>query len=120
MIWRNLAARGLPAVRGVLLSSVLVGAAGCSWVKLSEGGAQVRQAQASEVAGCTKVGVVSANTRDNLVFKVKRKSAKVAEEIVVLARNQAAQLGANAIVPLGPVEDGASSFDAYQCKQGGS
>ena len=86
---------------------------GCSFVQLSDGGRGVIQAGAGDVANCQAVGVVSATTQSRVVLE--RGTEKIAEELIVLARNQAADLGANAVVPIGPVDNGAQSFRAYRC-----
>lgn len=86
---------------------------GCTYVRLTDQGAQVTQGAAADVANCTQVGVVSANTRAKVV--VKRVDGKVREELLVLARNEAANLGANTIVPDGEPVEGKQSFRAYRC-----
>ena len=85
----------------------------CSFVQLSDAGAQVAQMEPADVANCTSIGEVSSRTRDKVV--VSRGDAKVREELTVLARNEAAGLGANAIVPIGEPENGEQRFRAYRC-----
>ncbi len=87
---------------------------GCTWVKLTEGGANVTSAAEADVAGCTKVGMISAHTRDKVV--VNRSSGKVIEELLVLARNEADGLGGDTIVAEGPPNDGEQDFAAYRCR----
>lgn len=87
--------------------------AGCTYVKVSDAGATVRQATAEEVAGCKDIGEVASATRAKVV--VKRPSGKVKQELIDLARNQAAGMGATDIVPNGPPENGAQTFTAYKC-----
>ncbi len=91
---------------------VLLG--GCTWVKLSEGGANVSQASEADVVNCQKVGIVSAHTRDQVV--VNRSSSKVREELLVLARNEAASLGGDSVVAMGPPRAGEQDFTAYRCR----
>jgi hypothetical protein len=86
---------------------------GCSFVQLTDAGSGVAQASAADVANCREVGTISSNTKSRVVLE--RNSASVREELIVLARNQAAQLGANAIVPIGEPVDGTQSFRAYDC-----
>ena len=85
----------------------------CSFVQLSDAGANVAQMDTTDVLNCTAVGVVSTSTQDKVL--IERGGAKVREELLVLARNQAAELGANAIVPIDQPKDGKQSFRAYQC-----
>ena len=88
---------------------------GCTWVKLTEAGAGVAQADAADVTGCRQVGTVSAQTRDKVL--IKRGGPKVREELLVLARNKAADLGGDTIVPQGPPEGGSQDFRVFACRQ---
>lgn len=100
------------AARGVLAGLLVLGA-GCTWIKLTEGGAEVMQATRSEAADCRLVGTVTSSTQDRVL--VERGRGKVAEELIVLARNQAASLGGNTIVPVGPPVAGRQDFEVYTC-----
>ena len=100
-------------VRLAVLTSVLLISA-CSFVQLTDAGANVAQLGAGDVAGCAAKGVVSTQTRARVVFN--RSAGAVQEELTVLARNEAALLGANAIVPVGEPERGAQRFRAYFCQ----
>ncbi len=87
---------------------------GCTWIKLTEGGATVSTATEADVVNCQKVGMVSTNTKDKLV--VNRSDSKVREELLVLARNEAARLGGDTIVAQGPPRAGEQDFAAYRCR----
>ena len=87
---------------------------GCAFVQLTDAGSRVIQAATADVQNCKAIGTVNATTRAKVV--VDRGAGKVQEELIVLARNQAAQLGANAIVPIAEPKDGAQSFRAYLCE----
>lgn len=104
---------GKALLRPALMACALGALAACTWVKLSDGGALVRQAQAGDVSDCRHLGKVTTHTRDKVVME--RNNAKVQEELIVLARNEAASFGADTIVPAGPVIDGRQDFDAYNC-----
>lgn len=96
-----------------LLPVMLVAAAGCTWIKLTDAGAGVAQAAPDEVAGCRQVGSVTSTTQNRVL--VKRSRGKVSEELIVLARNEAATLGGDTIVPQGPMADGRQDFLVYRC-----
>jgi len=95
-----------------LISILLL--AGCTFVQLTDAGAGVAQLGSGDVANCESKGVVSTQTRAKVV--VSRSEEAVREELTVMARNEAAKLGANAIVPIASPEDGAQSFRAFLCK----
>jgi hypothetical protein len=87
---------------------------GCTFVQLSDAGATVAQLGRGDVANCEVKGVVSTQTRDRVVLG--RSAEAVTEELTVLARNEAAHLGANAVVPIGEPLNGAQRFRAYFCE----
>ena len=98
----------------ILLSLAMAAlATSCSFVQLSDAGAEVAQLDSADIQNCTVVGVVSAATQNRVVLQ--RGDVKVREELLVLARNQAGELGANAIVPIEQPADGKQSFRAYRC-----
>jgi hypothetical protein len=87
----------------------------CTWVKLTEQGKSVRVVQSTQVSGCEQLGEVSAHVLDKVAF-VKRSRDKQAEELATLARNEAAGMDGNTIVPLSEIEDGSRKFEVYRCK----
>ena len=88
------------------------GLAGCTYVSLTEAGAQVAQSSAQAVTNCTLVGDVSSQTKDTVILD--RNTGKVKEELIVLARNRAADLDATDLVETG-IEGGSATFKAYRC-----
>ena len=97
----------------VLITILAVAGSACSFVKVSDAGASVTQASAPDVINCKNLGVIESNTRAKVLFK--RNSATVRQELIDLARDQAAGMGANAIVPLGEPVEGRQKFTAYRC-----
>ena len=85
---------------------------GCTFVSLTEAGSKVAQSSAQDVTNCTLVGNVSSQTKDKVL--VDRSTGKVKEELIVLARNRAADIGATDLIEIG-VEDGSATFKAYRC-----
>ena len=95
--------------------AALLAAPGCSWVPLTEAGAEVRVVDALAARDCTRVGRVTASTRGR-VAGLPRVEEKQAEELRALARNEAARLGANAVLPVSDIEEGRQQFDALVCE----
>ncbi len=87
---------------------------GCTLVPLSPEGETVRLATEAEVAGCERRGTTTSTVLSR-VGLFPRKEAKVREELATLARNEAAEQGANAVVPESAVEDGRRVFGIYAC-----
>lgn len=101
-------------LRALLIMLTALGVCGCAFVQVTDAGAGVAQATATDVVNCQDIGEVVATTKDKVV--VRRGATKVAQELIDLARNQAASMGANAIVPTSPVENGVQKFRAYLCE----
>jgi uncharacterized protein DUF4156 len=95
-----------------LMITVLV-LSGCTFVQLSDDGAGVAQLGPGDVANCQDKGLISTQTKAKMIINRGREA--VAEELTVLARNEAASLGANAIVPIGEPDNGKQRFRAYLC-----
>ena len=99
-----------------LLASVcvLAGLQSCAWVKPTVSGAEVRVATAAEVRTCREAGSTQVSVLDK-VAGVRRGYGKVSEELATLARNSAAQLGGDTVVPTSEIVDGTQTFAVYKC-----
>lgn len=98
-----------------LLIAAAVPLAGCSWgIKLDAGGNKVRTAWNGDVGSCKPMGKITVSVLDHL-GPVDRRDLKVRDELEVMARNEAAGMGADTIKPLGDPRDGAQEWSAYHC-----
>ena len=88
---------------------------GCTWVPLTDAGGSVRIVEAGAAADCRKISTVNSKTTERVVFA--RSDRKIREELESLARNEAAVMGGNAVVPVGVVEAGRQSFEIYRCQE---
>lgn len=95
----------LPAV-------VLMG--GCALVDLTDAGAGVRLAKPEAVAACTNLGRVTASVVHKAGF-IPRHPDAVQDNLNVTARNSAAGMGADTIVPASAIQDGKQTFNIYRC-----
>ena len=95
----------LPAV-------VLMG--GCALVDLTDAGAGVRLVKPEAVAACTNLGRVTASVVHKAGF-IPRHPDAVQDNLNVTARNSAAGMGADTIVPASAIQDGKQTFDVYRC-----
>ena len=95
---------------------VFVFASGCTWVALADAGKRVRVVNSvAEVEGCESKGEITVSVRDKVAF-VARDSAKVNDELEALARNQAAEIGADTVRGVSELDQGSKQFDAFRCK----
>jgi hypothetical protein len=99
----------------LIVLAILVSMCACTWVPLTDEGARVRILKASEVAGCEKLAETTSRTSDRVVIFA-RSDRKVREELDSLARNEAADLGGDAIAPIGTPKNGRQSFGVYRCE----
>ena len=99
----------------LILSALAALLAACTWgIKLDSGGEKVRVAWDGNVGGCKDVGKVTVSVL-NRVGPVDRSGLKVSDELEIMARNEAAGMGADTIRPLGDVHEGAQDWSAYTC-----
>lgn len=96
----------------LLASSIFVG--GCTWVKLNPGGEKVRVLSAGEVTSCELIGDTNVSLMAR-VGAVKRNEEKVQKELYALARNSAADMGGDTVVPASEIADGKQRFFVYKC-----
>lgn len=96
----------------VLFAAALAG--GCALVDLTPAGAGVRLASPEAVATCTNLGRITADVIAKVGFLPRHPDA-VQNNINVTARNAAADMGADTIVPASNVVDGKQTFDTYRC-----
>ena len=97
----------------VILLSGLVSA--CTWVKPTSQANNVHVVGQSNLGGCERLGWVEVGVRSELLFDIQRSPAKVKTELETLARNQAAERGADSVIATSEVKNGKQNFDIYRC-----
>ena len=101
--------RMTPLLGGVLLSACTYG------IVLDAGGQGVTTDwNGQRVSGCRDLGKVTVSVMSR-VGPVDRNDIKVRDELEIMARNQAAQMRADTITPLGDPHEGEQSWEAYSC-----
>lgn len=85
-----------------------------SWVELSDAGRNVSIVTPATAEDCERLGRVTATSREQ-VAGLRRDPERLQRELQALARNEAAGLGANAILATTEVTDGRQTFDALRC-----
>ena len=88
---------------------------GCATaLKLTENGEKVRVLGPSEVETCRQLGKTSTSVTW-VVAGIRRAEHIVAEELRVVARNSAARMGGDTVVPLTVIDQGEQQFEVYKC-----
>ena len=85
----------------------------CAFVELSDQGALVKQGAEEDIVNCELVAEVSSQTKDKIL--IDRSDTNVRGELAILARNRAAEMGANVIVSSTAPAGGVQGFTAYLC-----
>jgi len=94
---------------------LLVGAlSACTWIKPTDASQNVRLVSHELVGQCKKLGTTTVSVLDKVGF-ITRAEDKVSEELHMLAKNSAADMGGDTIVFVRAVSRGEQAFDVFQC-----
>lgn len=96
------------------LSALMLGCGASNWVQLTGPAQQVSLALPAQVTNCRRVGTSTANALDKVAF-LQRGSQKLQEELVTLARNEAADMGGNRVVAESVITEGRQTFGVFSC-----
>lgn len=88
--------------------------AGCTFVKLSPEAEATRVIPADRVADCERLGSTTASMAERIGF-IKRPPESIEQELENAARNAAAEMGGDTIVPRGEIADGKRTYDVFRC-----
>ncbi|MDX1348132.1 MAG: DUF4156 domain-containing protein [Thiomicrorhabdus chilensis] len=94
---------------------LILSVTGCSWVKVSQQGALVAVSDYDSVAHCSKLGFTRSLVAHKIGF-IERDADTMTQELTDLAKNEAAMMGGDTIVPRAPVKQGQMVFDVYRCQ----
>jgi hypothetical protein len=102
-------------MRKILILCLPLALTACDWgIKLDDAARNVRTAWNGDVSSCREQGKVSVSVAAK-VGPVDRSDLKVRDELEVLARNEAAKMGADTIKPLSEPNSGSQDWGAYTC-----
>jgi len=93
-------------------AALLCGA--CAWVSLEPAAESVRVRSQGDVTGCERLGKTHTRTMDRIGF-IPRRASRVHQELERLARNEAVNMGGNAVAPLGDALSGEQDYGIYRC-----
>ena len=103
----------MPARRLAWLVALLT--VGCTWVPVTPEGKQVQTLTPEAARSCERLGRTTSKVADH-VWIFARNERAVREELVSLARNEAALMGGDAVAPETSPEGGRQSFGVYRCR----
>ena len=86
----------------------------CASVKLTHGGEKARVLSSGEVTNCQKRGATTVSVRAT-VLSIRRQPTVIADELQILARNSAVNMGGDTVTPISKIDDGQQTFAVYRC-----
>jgi len=88
----------------------------CANVKLTHGGEKARVLSSAEAANCQKRGATTVRVKPTLLT-VRRQPTVIAEELQILARNSAINMGGDTVSAISKIDNGVQTFAVYRCVQ---
>jgi len=85
----------------------------CSSLQLTKGGDKVRVLDPDEISSCKNLGRTNTSVTARVI--VERPTETIARELQIVARNSAARMGGDTIVPLTVIAEGQQTFVVYKC-----
>ena len=99
----------------LITAAVLLSLSACTWVPMAPEAAKVRVLPAGAApASCEKRGEITVSVTHSVAF-YERNALRVRDELETMARNDAMDIPANAVQPLGDPSNGEQRFAAYHC-----
>ncbi len=86
----------------------------CTWVETTKEGQEVALVRPFNVSNCSKLGTTNVSVTHKIGI-ITRGDEAVTEELVIVAKNIAAERGGDSIVARAPAVEGKMSFDIYKC-----
>jgi hypothetical protein len=114
MIKRGVKALNISSVTRFAIAVFIGCLSACAWVELSEEGESV-QVMTEAPVSCERLGQTKSMIKSEIA-SIDRNREKVAKELQTLARNTAAGMGGDIIVPETEISGaGEQSFGVYRC-----
>ena len=99
---------------GLVAGTALVLVSACTWVKPVAEAEKIGLVKPAVAQHCNKLGVTTVKVKDDL-GPISRSEKKVQQELITLAKNDAAVMGGDIIVAESTVSDGRQKFSIYKC-----
>ena len=98
----------------LVCSMLVLSISACSWVKLTPEGESVRVASKEDITACKKIGKTTVSLKAKIAG-INRNKKKIEAELKLLAKNSAASMGGNTVLPVSKTENGEKTFEVYEC-----
>ena len=88
----------------------------CTWVETTKEGDEVALVRSFNINNCSKLGTTNVTVTHKIGI-LTREDEAVMQDLVIAAKNRAAEMGGDSIVAKEPVVEGKMSFDIYKCSK---
>lgn len=95
-------------------AAFMLTAAGCTYVKLSPEAEEIELLKAERVQDCDRLGQTRVSVAQNVGF-IARGDRAIREDLLVLARNSAAEMGGDTITRESEIQNGRQTFGVFDC-----
>ncbi len=114
IFFRNMRFMNMRLLFLLILTTLL---SACTWVKATSEGESVKVLTAAQAQNqnCERLGQTNTQTMNRILF-FERSIPKKTEELQKLAKNEAANMGGNAVVAEGEMQNGRQTFGIYKCQ----
>lgn len=103
--------RSIPAW---IAAALALAVTGCTYVKLDPSAEDVEMLRAERVEDCERLGQTRVSVAQNVGF-IARGDRAIRDDLQILARNSAAEMGGDTITPVSEVQNGKQSFGVFDC-----
>lgn len=103
--------RSIPVLAVV---AVALTAAGCTYVKLDPAAEDIENLSKERVQKCERLGQTRVSVAQNVGF-IARGDRAIRNDLEILARNSAAEMGGDTITPESEIQNGKRSYGVFNC-----
>lgn len=101
-------------LKAITLLGLLLSGAACTWVKPVEEAKEIALVKPELAQHCKKISAVTVKVADNVGF-INRSEKKVQDELITMAKNEAATVNGDVIVAETQATEGRQRFGVYDC-----
>ena len=102
--------------RHFALLVITIGISACTWIEPTKESLEVILVKPGNVSNCQKLGTTHVTVTHKIGI-ITRGEKAVTEDLITVAKNNAANKGGDSIVARGENVEGKMSFDIYKCNR---
>jgi len=103
-------------IRHFALLMIIIGISACTWIEPTKESLEVILVKPGNISFCDKLGTTHVTVTHKIGILTRDEKA-VTEDLITVAKNNAAKKGGDSIVARGENIEGKMSFDIYKCNR---